>query len=206
MTNFLESFIYGIHSGNEETVLLFMLGITAASVLVTAVNCIASSAITREGKHFAFIKYIPLSYITQINIKALVSIIISGTGMLIYVIAACIWLNTGIKFTIFCCLLSIFSVSFATYFGIYMDSVNPKLIWDDELNALRGNYNIFFNMAMAIVIEAVICAGSYLLFRFTDIGSITIILILFVLILIMNAVSYLLCNYLATKNIEDLSF
>ncbi len=205
-TNFLESFIYGIHSGNEETVLLFMLGITAASVLVTAVNCIASSAITREGKHFAFIKYIPLSYITQINIKALVSIIISGTGMLIYVIAACIWLNTGIKFTIFCCLLSIFSVSFATYFGIYMDSVNPKLIWDDELNALRGNYNIFFNMAMAIVIEAVICAGSYLLFRFTDIGSITIILILFVLILIMNAVSYLLCNYLATKNIEDLSF
>ena len=205
-TNFLESFIYGIHSGNEETVLLFMLGITAASVLVTAVNCIASSAITREGKHFAFIKYIPLSYITQINIKALVSIIISGTGMLIYVIAACIWLNTGIKFTIFCCLLSIFSVSFATYFGIYMDSVNPKLLWDDELNALRGNYNIFFNMAMAIVIEAVICAGSYLLFRFTDIGSITIILILFVLILIMNAVSYLLCNYLATKNIEDLSF
>ena len=205
-TNFLESFIYGIHSGNEETVLLFMLGITAASVLVTAVNCIASSAITREGKHFAFIKYIPLSYITQINIKALVSIIISGTGMLIYVIAACIWLNTGIKFTIFCCLLSIFSVSFATYFGIYMDSVNPKLIWDDELNALRGNYNIFFNMAMAIVIEAVICAGSYLLFRFTDIGSITIILILFVLILIMNAVSYLLCNYLATKNIEELSF
>jgi len=205
-TNFLESFIYGIHSGNEETVLLFMLGITAASVLVTAVNCIASSAITREGKHFAFIKYIPLSYITQINIKALVSIIISGTGMLIYVIAACIWLNTGIKFTIFCCLLSIFSVSFATYFGIYMDSVNPKLIWDDELNALRGNYNIFFNMAMAIVIEAIICAGSYLLFRFTDIGSITIILILFVLILIMNAVSYLLCNYLATKNIEDLGF
>ena len=205
-TNFLESFIYGIHSGNEETVLLFMLGIVATSVLVTAVNCIASSALTREGKHFAFIKYIPLPYIAQINIKALVSIIISGTGMLIYVIAACIWLNTGIKFTIFCCLLSIFSVSFATYFGIYMDSVNPKLIWDDELNALRGNYNIFFNMAMAIVIEAVICAGSYLLFRFTDIGSITIILILFVLILIMNAVSYLLCNYLATKNIEDLSF
>lgn len=205
-TNFLESFIYGIHSGNEETVLLFMLGITVASVLVTAVNCIASSAITREGKHFAFIKYIPLSYIAQINIKALVSIIISGTGMLIYVIAACIWLNTGIKFTAFCFLLSLLSVCFATYFGIYMDSVNPKLIWDDELNALRGNYNIFFNMAMAIVIEAVICAGSYLLFRFTDIGAITILIMLFVLMMILNAVSYLLCNYRATKNIDNLSF
>ncbi len=203
-TNFLESFIYGIHSGDEETVLLFMLGITAASVLVTAVNCIASSALTREGKHFAFIKYIPLSYIYQINIKALVSIIISCTGMLIYVIAACIWLNTGIKFTVFSCLLSLLSVTFATYFGIYMDSVNPKLIWDDELNALRGNYNIFFNMAMAIVIEAVICAGSYLLFKFTDIGAIMILIMLFVLILVMNTISYLLCHYRATKNIENM--
>ena len=73
----------------------------------------------------------------------------------------------------------------------------------DHLDVLRSS---LIRMAMAIVIEAVICAGSYLLFRFTDIGSITIILILFVLILIMNAVSYLLCNYLATKNIEDLSF
>ena len=124
--------------------------------------------------------------------------------MLIYVIAACLWLNTGIKFTLFSCLLSLLSVSFATYFGIYMDSVNPKLIWDDELNALRGNYNIFFNMAMAIVIEAVICAGSYLLFRFTGIGSITILIMLFVLIMIMNAVSYLLCDYRATKNIENM--
>ena len=203
-TNFLESFIYGIHSGDEETVLLFMLGIIASSVLVTAVNCIASSALTREGKHFAFVKYIPLPYIAQINVKALISIIISGSGMLIYVIAACIWLNTGIKFIIFCCLLSLLSVSFATYFGIYMDSVNPKLIWDDELNALRGNYNIFFNMAMAIVIAAVLCAGSYLLFKFTDLGSITVLIILFTVVMILNAVSYLLCHYKATKNIDNM--
>lgn len=204
-TDMFESFIYGIHSGNEETVLQFMLGVSAVSVLVTAVNCIASSGITREGKHFAFMKYIPFPYIAQINAKAIVSIVISGTGMLLCVIGACVWLNTGIKFTVFTCLLSLLSVSFATYFGIYMDSVNPKLIWDDELNALRGNYNIFFNMAVAIVTEAVICAGAYLLFKFTDIGSILIIIMLFVVLMILNTVSYLLCHYKATKNIEILA-
>lgn len=203
-TNFMESFIYGIHSGSEETVLEFVLGISAVSVLVTAVNCIASSGITREGKHFSFIKYIPVPYMTQLNVKAAVSIVISSIGMLTCVIAACIWLHTGIKFTLFCCLLSLLSVTFATYFGLYMDSVNPKLIWDDELNALRGNYNIFFNMAMAIVIEAVICTGSYLLYRFTDIGALMIIIIVFVLLMILNAVSYLLCHYRATRNIESL--
>ncbi len=203
-TNFMESFIYGIHSGNEETVLEFVLGISAVSVLVTAVNCIASSGLTREGKHFSFIKYIPVPYITQLNVKALVSIVISSSGMLLCVIAACIWLHTGIKFTLFCCLLCLLSITFATYFGLYMDSVNPKLIWDDELNALRGNYNIFFNMAVAIVTEAIICAGAYLLFRFTDVGALMIIIIVFVLLMVLNAVSYLLCRYKATKNIEHI--
>ena len=140
----------------------------------------------------------------QINVKAAVSIIISGAGMLTGVIIACLLLNTGIKFTIFCCLLSLLSVSFATYLGIYMDSINPKLIWDDELNALRGNYNIFFNMAIAIVTEAIICAGAYLLFKFTPTGSILIIIMLFVILMILNAVSYLLCLRGGVKNINSI--
>ena len=204
-TNFLDSFIYGIHTGNEESVLLLILAISALSVIITAANCIASSALTREGKHFAFIKYIPLSYIAQINIKALVSIIISGLGMIIYVIAAAIYLDLGIKITVFCCLVSLLSVSFVSYFGIFMDSVNPKLIWDDELNALRGNYNVFFNMAVAMLLEAVTCAGAYLLFKFTSLGSLIIIIMLFIFLLILNIISYLLCSYKATENIDRLS-
>ncbi len=204
-TNFLDDFIYKIHNGDEESVLILILAISALSVLITAANCIASSALTREGKHFAFMKYIPLSYIAQINIKALVSIIISGAGMIIYVIAAALYLNLGLKMTIFCCLVSILSVSFVSYFGIFMDSVNPKLIWDDELNALRGNYNVFFNMAVAILLEGITCAGSYLLFKFTALGSIIIVIMLFILLMILNTVSYLLCSYKATANIDKLS-
>ena len=204
-TNFLDEFIYGIHNGNEESVLIFILAISALSVLITAANCIASSALTREGKHFAFMKYIPLSYIAQINIKALVSIIISGAGMIIYVTAAALYLNLGVKITIFCCLVSLLSVSFVSYFGIFMDSVNPKLIWDDELNALRGNYNVFFNMAVAMLLEALTCVGAYLLFKFTSLGSLIIIIMLFIFLMILNTVSYFLCSYKATANIDKLS-
>lgn len=204
-TNFLDSFVYGIRSGDELSVLILIIAISALSVLITAANSIASSAFTREGKHFAFVKYIPLSYMAQINIKSLVSIIISGIGMLIYVIVAGILLNLGIKLIIFCCIVSLLSVSFVSYFGIFMDSINPKLIWDDELNALRGNYNIFFNMAMAILLEGIVCTGAYLLFKFTNIGALMIILIMFVVLMILNAVCYLLCYKTATKNIDNLS-
>lgn len=204
-TNFLDAFIYGIHNGSEEYVLLFILGVSAVSVLVTAANSIASSALTREGSHLAFMKYIPLSYMAQINVKALVSILISGTGMIIYVIAAALYLNIGIKLMLLCCVISLLSVTFASYFGIFMDSVNPKLIWDSELNALRGNYNIFFNMAAAILLEAVTCAGAYLAFRFTGIGSLIIIICLLVFLMVLTAVSYLLCRYKATENIDRMS-
>ena len=204
-TNFLDSFVYGIRSGDELSILIFILGVSAVSVLITAANSIASSALTREGKHFAFIKYIPLSYMAQINIKALVSIIISGAGMMIYIIAAGIWLGLGVKFVIFCCIVSLLSVTFVSYFGIFMDSVNPKLIWDDELNALRGNYNIFFNMAIAILLEAFICTGAYLLFSFTSLGAIFVIIIMFVMLMLFNVLSYLLCHMKATKNIDQLS-
>ncbi len=204
-TNFLDSFISDIHSGSEEAILIFVLGVSAASVLVTSANCIASSAITREGKHFAFMKYIPMPYMTQLNIKAMVSIIISGLGMMIYVIAACIYLGLRIKLIIFCCVISLLSVMFSTYFGIFMDSVNPKLVWDSELNALRGNSNIFFNMAMAIIIEGATCAGAYLWFRFTDTGSLMILIALLILLMVLTAVSYLLCSKRAVDNIYKLS-
>ena len=204
-TNFLDNFVYGIRSGDELSVLIFIIAVSALSVLITAANSIASSAFTREGKHIAFVKYIPLSYMAQINIKALVSIIISGVGMLIYVITAGIMLGLGIKMIIFCCIVSFLSVAFVSYFGIFMDSVNPKLIWDDELNALRGNYNIFFNMALAILLEAIVCTGAYLLFKFTSIGALMIIIIMFVVLMILNAVCYLLCYKAATDNIDNLS-
>lgn len=204
-TNFLASFINSIHQGEEETILIFVLGVSAVSVLVTAANCIASSAITREGSHVAFMKYIPLSYMAQINIKAFISILISGLGMVIYVIAAALYLNMSIKLILFCCVISLLSVIFTTYFGIFMDSINPKLVWDSELNALRGNYNIFFNMAAAMLLEAFTCAAVYLAFKFTPVGSLLLLVILLMFLMVLSAVSYLLCAVKAVRNIDRIS-
>ena len=52
-----------------------------------------------------------------------------------------------------------------------LDSTHPKLDWEDEYGALRGNLNAFFNMAIAIVIAIVLCVAGYLVFKFTMIPS-----------------------------------
>lgn len=204
-TNFLSPFVNGLNNGDELSYLMLIVAVSGISVLVTAANCISSSAFTREGKHFAFIKYIPVPYMKQINIKALTSIIISGGCMTLFVIIAGILINLDVGTTALCIVISLLSVCFVSYFGIYMDTVNPKLIWDDELNALRGNYNIFFNMALAILLEAVVCAGAYLLFIFTSVGATAIISGMTLILAVLNIFSYILCLKKATQNIDTLS-
>ena len=63
--------------------LLFTIGIP---IIVTSFNSIASSAFSREGKNYHFIKYIPLKYGLQWRMKYLISFTVSLLGILVYVV------------------------------------------------------------------------------------------------------------------------
>ena len=93
--------------------LVIFISIFAISAILTTANSIASSSISREGKHFPFMKYIPINYKTQLNIKALVSIIISFGFNFVYLLI--------ISYTIFSFIV-IFSlcivISFLAYYYI----------------------------------------------------------------------------------------
>lgn len=201
--NFLGKFFKDLSNGNATAGLIFVFCASGISVLITAANSIASSSITREGSHFAFMKYIPVPFMTQINIKAGVAVLISGLGMILYIIIAGIVFSLNAMFVMFTCLISLLSVMFASYFGVYMDSVNPKLVWDDEVNALRGNYNIFYNMALSILLEAVLCVLAYLLFSFVGVNEVILEIGLMIILVVFCGVSYLLCKTRATKNIYE---
>lgn len=203
--NFLGKFFKDLSNGNATSGLIFIFCASGISVLITAANSIASSSITREGSHFAFMKYIPVSFLTQINIKASVAILISGLGMILYIIIAGIVFSLNTMFIMFTCLISILSVIFASYFGVYMDSINPKLVWDDEVNALRGNYNIFYNMALSILLEAVLCVLAYLLFNFVGVSEVILEIGLMIILVVFCIMSYLLCKTRAIKNIYKTS-
>lgn len=160
----LEQFRQMYAQRNEKLILLMLLGIVGLSVLVTALSSISSNSISREGKHFSFMKYIPVSYLVQWNAKALVGIIFPVSGILVYWIPLCIVLRIPLAHLLIYVLLCILAVSFVAYLGIYIDSIQPKLIWDDELSSLRENFNTFFSMGIALVVLAVLCGGGYLLF------------------------------------------
>lgn len=183
--------------------LLFLLGIVGISVIVAAINSLSSNAISREGKHFPFMKYIPVSYWTQWNAKAFVGILFPAVGVLLFFLPVCIILQIPVIHIILFTLLSLMSISFVSYMGIYIDSIQPKLIWDDEMSSLRENYNTFFSMAISIAFTVIVCVGGFFLFCNTKISIATTALILVVILAIANIIVLGLTRKSGIRNIQE---
>ncbi|MCM1179309.1 MAG: hypothetical protein NC347_03570 [Clostridium sp.] len=183
--------------------LFFLLGIVGISIIVAAINSLSSNAISREGKHFAFMKYIPVPYFTQWNAKAFVGIIFPLAGVHLYFIPVCILLNIPITHILFYVLLSVLSVCFISYMGIYIDSIQPKLIWDDEMSALRENFNTFSAMAIAIGFTALVCIGGFFLFCNTKISIAFVWMLLILILSAANIIVLLLTLHSGVRNLEE---
>lgn len=153
----------------SDVIVLMM--VIAISFFATAMNSIASTSFTREGVHFTFIKHVPLLYEKQIQVKSLVSILYSGITVIISIVMLCILMGCSPLQYLYSLIIGILSVVVCTYIGIMLDGAHPRLNWEDEYGALRGNLNAFFNMAIAILIAMVLCAVGWLLFRYTRFSS-----------------------------------
>lgn len=183
--------------------LIFLLGVVGISVLVSALNSLSSNAISREGKHFSFMKYIPVPYFTQWHVKALVGIVFPAAGILVYVIPACILIQVPIVHTLMITLIVLMAISFMSYLGIYIDSIQPKLIWDDEMSALRENYNTFFSMTIAIAFVLVVCVGGFFLFCNSKLTIAILAIILIAILAVANLIVLLATAKSGVRNIEE---
>lgn len=160
----VESFVTMYHDRNvlaSVVALAIFLGIAA---LTTAANSLASSAFTREGAHIDFMKYIPVPYDIQICVKGLVSIVFSFISYLVDVGILAFILKLSARQILYYTAAGLAMVFFITFLGLCLDSTHPKLVWEDELNALRGNLNVFFNMAFAILATGIIIGVGFLLY------------------------------------------
>lgn len=182
--------IYNLN--RPKTVAFFLIiGSVVFSLVMTAINSLSSNAISREGKHFQFMKYIPVSYDMQWDIKALVSIVLTYVGIWIYMLPLGIIVHVKFYYILTAMALSFLSVTFVSYFGLYLDSVQPKLVWDDEMSVNRENTNVALNMGITLMISLVIGAFAYFFFAFFKVRLVLLSLILFVLLAVLNLLAIL---------------
>lgn len=191
---------YGIDHNIQLFLIVFIVGLSA---FLPSLNSISSNAISREGKHFAFMKNIPVNYKIQWNAKALVGSVFAFIGIMVFFIPACIIMKIPFLHILGCVFLSVLAILFVSYMGIYIDSIQPKLVWDDELSVLRENYNMFFSMAIIILFVGVVSFGGYFMFKDSNLSFSYLFIIFGLLLVICNVIMYLISNRSIVKNIEE---
>ena len=181
---------------------IMLVAVTSIAFFATAMNSIASTAFTREGSHISFVKHIPMAYRTQIRVKVWISMIFSGVTIVLSTIILSIYMDCSFIDSVYYVLIGVLCAGICTYTGVLLDSTHPKIDWEDEYGALRGNLNAFFNMAIAIVIAIVLCGIGYLLFRFTWIQSYAVYIIYLMILGVMLIIFRRYTMKMSAKNID----
>ncbi len=156
--------------------------------LIPGANAIAATAFSREGQQITFMKSIPLSYGTQIKRKAKIAIDMAVFAGYLCVMIASLFINPGME-SVLCLFVLYLGMTIAiTYLGIYLDSVHPRLTWEDEGAVMRGNVNVFFHMSLSMLIAGVLCAMAFLLYA-PDRKHMLILYVFFALLSVLLAVA-----------------
>ncbi|MCI5647980.1 MAG: hypothetical protein MR332_00870 [Fusicatenibacter sp.] len=137
-----ESELFGLLRG-EVPVAVAILTAAGIAVMMSMMCMISSTALSRWGEDFIFIKSIPLSYREQIRGMLASGVMTSLIGTLpfslLFNIAAVIFglHPVTILYTI---VITVVFVLFVNYEQILMDLMYPKLNWENEAQAVKQNY------------------------------------------------------------------
>lgn len=126
-------------------------------------SLIAVTSISREGKSFLYMKFLPMSYKDQIKAKrntALAGVIIPSTGYtLILLVVACVlkmvaWWSiiVGVLFSL--CLLVI-----CTDFAIISSAKRANISWENETDITRGGLISGIYVGVGLVGTMLLCVG-----------------------------------------------
>ncbi len=187
---------------NSNLLLMILLFVVSISILLPAVNSIAASSFSREGKNFDFMKSIPFDYDEQVFVKSLVSISIAFLGINIFAVIFYIMIGLPLTVILIFVLISLLCIFFISELGILIDSINPKLVWDDELNALRENSNNFIVMGITLLVFGIFIAVGYFINK-AGVGIDVIFTIMFSVLFILNIIILMCNNKFTIKNIME---
>lgn len=161
-------------------------------------NLLSSTAFSRDARHLDFLKTIPVQGETIVFAKMMPGIILSFfTGIL---------LLSAITFVIGFRLMLIIPYIIAFLIGSYLinlidilvDMIRPKLIWNDENAAIKGNFNSFTGSILGIVLTCIIIVIGRFLNTKIDIYLYVILIIIFMVAVILS----LIIKKKATKMIK----
>lgn len=186
---------------NLETKYLIIMFISLAYILLGGSNLIASTALSREGKTFYYIKSLPISPEEYIKAKLLHCNILS----ILFGVLTCIFSFFLTKLSVIY-LLAAFIIGFLVlniYFiiGILCEFCLPMLNWENPRIAMRQNVNVFISMLILIIFVIFMSNFIIKILRFVTNKYFMILIGLGILLFIL----YKLLLYFGSKRYYEIS-
>ena len=197
---FFKVFRYGLQNGDPLHHVIMFAVFIAMAFIASGLNSIASTSFTREGTHIDMLKYLPAPLDKQIKAKVLIAILFTFIPVVIAITMITVSMGIIVMLPLYI-LVAFVCTLIATMIGVIMDSISPYTVWSDELSALRGNLNCFFNLAAEMVFALIVGAVSYGIYLLSASAVITISVISLLLV-IAGAVCVFAGLPQAKKNIE----
>ncbi len=167
----------------------------ASTMLISTINSITSTSISREGQNLYISKYIPTSYQTQILAKALSGTIISLIGVVTILTSVTVFLRIPLHLVFMIAGISLFGIVCMSFIGVMIDLFHPKLNWDNEQKAVKQNFNPLFHMLLGAIFGAATVWAS-IVFDFNALTTLGIIVLVF------GIIDLVLYKIITTKGVK----
>lgn len=169
--------------GNEAMKLAIFL---AFGVVLGASNGITSTGISREGRSAYIMKYIPVPMATQLMGKIVTGLLTTVIGLVV-TFGGAIYLGIELSLIGIGFVLAINGTIFVLLTGMIVDLFRPKLVWDNEQQAVKQNLNLMINLAIGFLLGFGL---PFLVFKF-GLSVMLVIIIGIPLLAFVNYVVYL---------------
>jgi ABC-2 type transport system permease protein len=123
-------------------------------MVVTAMNAIASTAFSREGKHLFIMKTVPVPFGIQALAKAGVAAAMGCIACLLLFVVVVFMYGMPAALVTRTAVLLFLGILFSAMTGVLIDLFFPKLHWDNAYKAVKQNLNVPIHIALTFLCGA----------------------------------------------------
>ena len=147
----------------------------------------SATAISREGQNAIFMKYIPVSFMKQIDYKVIPNIIMTSFMTILTITLIQYLINIPLLYLIIITFAGIMMGILQSYLCIIIDLKKPKLEWNSEYAVVKQNMNLIWPVIFGIINITILVILS--IFLQTYINSYILILLIVIVYLFMTVVT-----------------
>jgi len=150
---------------NPRTNAFALVIMTCIGFYMGGMTSITSTSISREGKNLFIMKYLPVSYSTQLLAKGVSGIFILIPALILIIIPIQLFFQAPLWLFVCGLILMFPGALFVNFMGLYVDLLRPKLTWDNEQAAVKQSLNVVIVMLVSWAIATVIVAVGWFMLR-----------------------------------------